>query len=321
MPEPAYSAPLFTGGDTERAVNAAAKPPAPGACRVALTATAHGERTALTLQGELDLDTGAHVEPGLRAALDQCVTGMDLYLDAVRFCDCSGLNILLRLRGHAADQGKSVVLCSSSRSVDRILELTGTRRLFDAPAPGGGQEVARASPPGQDPPPDGGVRELRAEVAHLRRAMRTRPVIDLARGILMATFALSPEAAWAVLVTTSQNTNTKLHRLAQDLIDSLQGAALPEALQRQLQAAITTNTSAPATPAASPGCPACLPSAPPRPASRARDREPALARSGREAFWAVAMWRGTCACAERKPSARRYGPVRCRTCSRRSWRS
>ncbi len=61
--------------------------------------------------------------------------------------------------------------------------------------------------------------------------MQTRPAIDLARGILMATFSLSPEAAWSVLVAASQNTNTKLHRLAQDLVNSVHGPALPATVQ------------------------------------------------------------------------------------------
>jgi AmiR/NasT family two-component response regulator len=81
--------------------------------------------------------------------------------------------------------------------------------------------------------------ELRREVADLRRAMRTRPAIDLARGILMATFNLSPEAAWTVLVTASQNTNTKLHVLAQDLVGTVQGVPLPEEVQQQVAAAVT----------------------------------------------------------------------------------
>jgi hypothetical protein len=68
--------------------------------------------------------------------------------------------------------------------------------------------------------------------------MQTRPAIDLARGILMASFSLSPEVAWTVLVTASQNTNTKLHVLAQDLVGTVQGTPLPEEVQQQLAAAV-----------------------------------------------------------------------------------
>ncbi|GAA3309414.1 hypothetical protein GCM10020295_74010 [Streptomyces cinereospinus] len=76
------------------------------------------------------------------------------------------------------------------------------------------------------------------EVVQLRRAMQTRPTIDLARGVLMATFGLSPQDAWHVLVAVSQNTNTKLHRLAQDLVTAVRGEPLPDAVQRQVATAV-----------------------------------------------------------------------------------
>ncbi|MBT2676182.1 ANTAR domain-containing protein [Streptomyces sp. ISL-14] len=85
---------------------------------------------------------------------------------------------------------------------------------------------------------EGADYDLRIEVAQLRRAMQTRPTIDLARGILMASFSLSSEEAWMVLVAASQNTNTKLHSLAGDLVTAVKGDALPEAVQEQLSSAV-----------------------------------------------------------------------------------
>ena len=80
--------------------------------------------------------------------------------------------------------------------------------------------------------------ELRLEVDQLRRAMRTRPTIDVARGIVMATFGLSAEDAWTVLVSASQNTNTKLHHLAQHLMGAVHGAQVPEELRQQMAVAV-----------------------------------------------------------------------------------
>lgn len=80
--------------------------------------------------------------------------------------------------------------------------------------------------------------DLHTEVAQLRRAMQTRPVIDQAIGVLMASFSLSPEDAWNVLVAVSQNTNTKLHQLARQLVTAVQGSALDEAVQQHLGAAL-----------------------------------------------------------------------------------
>ncbi|PSM45253.1 hypothetical protein C6Y14_04085 [Streptomyces dioscori] len=79
---------------------------------------------------------------------------------------------------------------------------------------------------------------LRVEVLQLRRAMQTRPVIDLARGVLMASFGLDPEEAWSVLVTVSQNANIKLFHLAEGTVAAVTGEPLPEALRQQLSAAV-----------------------------------------------------------------------------------
>lgn len=93
-------------------------------------------------------------------------------------------------------------------------------------------------------PPSGGTQEdeghrLHAEVVQLRRAMETRPVIDQALGVLMATFSLSPQRAWNVLVTTSQNTNIKVNVLARDLVGTFQGAArLSSPVRKQLAIAV-----------------------------------------------------------------------------------
>ncbi|MEV0186727.1 ANTAR domain-containing protein [Streptomyces sp. NPDC050625] len=81
--------------------------------------------------------------------------------------------------------------------------------------------------------------DLRTEVVQLRRAMQTRPLIDQATGVLMATFSLTAEDAFHVLVAVSQNTNTKLLRVAEDLVSTVGGEPLPDAVQQQVAAAVT----------------------------------------------------------------------------------
>jgi hypothetical protein len=54
----------------------------------------------------------------------------------------------------------------------------------------------------------------------------------------MASFGLSPEDAWSVLVYVSQHTNTKLHQLAEELVDSVNGTALPDHLQERIIKAV-----------------------------------------------------------------------------------
>ncbi|MFD3308791.1 anti-sigma factor antagonist [Streptomyces sp. NPDC058694] len=227
-----------------------------------------GARTAVVIAGEIDLDGEQQLKQELRRALAESVTGVDLDLSGVEFCDCSGLNVLLRLRRRALKDAKTVVIRAADPVVERLLAVTGTTSLF-APAltpTYAPTEAARAlALPGQDARPgrkqrpteedalpDDAERDLRAEVVQLKRAMQTRPVIDLARGVLMASFGLSPENAWNVLVAVSQNTNTKLHHLAEDMVGAVQGEPLPEPLRQQLAAAVAELTAPEETPESEP---------------------------------------------------------------------
>lgn len=246
MPEPAYSARSHTEQDAApTAVDSA--PAAVPPCMATMEVAPDGDRMTVTMWGELDLGS-RRLLPELYDLLTLSGTGLDLCLDAVGFCDCAGLNALLDLRTRAADEGKTVTVRSRGVAVERLLDLTGTRELFaDSGRP---ESTPPPAAPAADPPEEDG-QDLRAEVTQLRRALQTRPTIDLARGILMASFSLSPEAAWSVLVRTSQNTNTKLHHLAQDLVGTVRGTTLPEQVQQQLAAAVA-GASRPGEPAASP---------------------------------------------------------------------
>ncbi|MCT9076133.1 ANTAR domain-containing protein [Streptomyces fulvoviolaceus] len=246
MSEPLHSAQPLTAQDVEDRVVDGSPDPGPP-CLAAIDSVADGDRMIVTVRGELDFG-GRRLRPALHDVLGRSATGLDLDLTAVGFCDCGGLNVLLDLRRRAFAQGKTVAVRACSPVVERLLDLTGTRELFAPPA-SDGPDVVRGSGPDRLDAVPGSVpegrsrhkgvdQELRTEVAQLRRAMRTRPDIDLARGILMATFGLSAEAAWTVLVTASQNTNTKLHHLARDLMGTVDGAPLSEAVRQQMAAAV-----------------------------------------------------------------------------------
>ncbi|MDN3020399.1 ANTAR domain-containing protein [Streptomyces sp. S.PB5] len=199
-----------------------------GSPRLTICARPDGERTLVTVSGDLDLSADAELQQALRSALTASAKGIDLDLAGVDFCDCSGLNALLAIRQQALDESKTATIHAISPAAGRVFALTGTLSLFDPE--GEVHQRDDASHPSTDP---------RVEVVQLRRAMQTRGLIDLARGILMATFSLSAEEAWTVLVMTSQNTNTKLHRTARQLVDSVRGEPLPAAPRRHLSAAVT----------------------------------------------------------------------------------
>ncbi|WP_405969475.1 ANTAR domain-containing protein [Streptomyces sp. NBC_00988] len=226
--------------------SSAADPPSVSASLKIVTRPA-GVRTVVVVSGEIDIDTEQVVRSALRLALARSSGGLDLDLAGVGFCDCAGLNVLLSVRGIALTDGKTLGVRALSAGVERLFALTDTSSLF-SPVPGptaadGVVDTRREhSPTTHDLMEENGVsdeaEELRVEVGQLKRAMQTRPVIDLARGVLMASFGLSREDAWSVLVDVSQRSNTKLHQLAEELVDSVNGAPLPEPLQQRISTAV-----------------------------------------------------------------------------------
>ncbi|MGW6267680.1 ANTAR domain-containing protein [Streptomyces sp. NPDC055060] len=202
---------------------------------------------SVILRGELDLDTGEHLWPELLRALGGSTDGVDLHLSDVSFCDCSGLHLLLDLRRLGLRQGKTVTVLSNSIAVARVFDLTGTQKLFaPSESPNGkGDDAMRATK--EEAVSDGVSDEhcddkyeesLRTAVRQSQKAVQIRPTIDLARGILMSAYGLSPEASWEVLVTASQNAGTDLHHLAERVVGTTHGTGLPEDVREHLTSAV-----------------------------------------------------------------------------------
>ncbi|MEU0413614.1 ANTAR domain-containing protein [Streptomyces griseorubiginosus] len=80
--------------------------------------------------------------------------------------------------------------------------------------------------------------ELLKERDQLKRAMKSRPVIDMARGVLMAGYGCPPHEAWEILLTVSQHANTELHTVADAIIQAAAGTPMPEHLQEHLARAV-----------------------------------------------------------------------------------
>ncbi|OKI01091.1 hypothetical protein A6A06_19785 [Streptomyces sp. CB02923] len=93
----------------------------------------------------------------------------------------------------------------------RLSAASGARRVKPAETPGGTDDATGR-------PDDAVVDQLRAENAQLRQALDSRPVIDQARGILMATESCTAEQAWDILRQTSQRTNTKVREVAGEVV-------------------------------------------------------------------------------------------------------
>ena len=61
------------------------------------------------------------------------------------------------------------------------------------------------------------------EVRDLRAALVTRPVIDQAKGLLVAKHGCSPERAFQMLAEASQRENRKLRDIATAMVQGAQG--------------------------------------------------------------------------------------------------
>ncbi|MEU0158276.1 ANTAR domain-containing protein [Streptomyces sp. NPDC006261] len=94
------------------------------------------------------------------------------------------------------------------------------------------------APAEPDPGPAAEIAELRSEIEGLRAALNSRPVIDIARGVLIASTPCTSRQAWEILVNASQESNVKLREIARQLVESFHGTPLPPATRRALQTAI-----------------------------------------------------------------------------------
>ncbi|ODT98212.1 MAG: hypothetical protein ABS81_28345 [Pseudonocardia sp. SCN 72-86] len=79
--------------------------------------------------------------------------------------------------------------------------------------------------------------DLRARVDQLESALRSRPVIEQAKGMLMQSQRCTEEAAFRLLIGISQAVNRKLRDIAAEIVDSLSaGEPIPEDAARALAA-------------------------------------------------------------------------------------
>lgn len=99
---------------------------------MAVTVTDTSQGVTVTVRGEIDLAVADRLRQALAHAVTRCATGAEVGLDlgSVTFCDCSGLNVLLRARRSARSEHRSLAITAAARPVARLLEATGTAALF-----------------------------------------------------------------------------------------------------------------------------------------------------------------------------------------------
>ncbi|MDG9717085.1 ANTAR domain-containing protein [Streptomyces sp. DH24] len=199
-------------------------------------------RATLSPRGEL-VHGCADSLAGELAALPDTVHRIDLDMSGVVFMDTAGLQFLDVLNDHRHRYGTTVTTRNWRGQPRRILELAGldtTDPLHGAtcPAPESAPRSATSAVARERAEQ---LHVLQEEVDQLRQAIASRPVIDQARGILMATHACTSDEAWHILRETSQLSNTKLRTVAEALTAGAEpdGPALPPDLRRALRTALS----------------------------------------------------------------------------------
>ena len=168
-------------------------------------------RALLTPRGEL-VRGCAQVLAAKLAELPAGTARVDVDMSGVYFMDTGGLEFLEVLRDHGRRRSVPVTATRWNGQPRRVLELAGLDTT-DPLRPAQEQEER--------------LLLLQEEVEQLRRAIASRPVIDQARGILMATYGCTSDEAWHILREASQLSNTKLRTVAESLTASAAAQATP----------------------------------------------------------------------------------------------
>lgn len=207
-------------------------------------------RATLSARGEL-VHGCADTLAGELAELPDTIRRIDLDMGGVVFMDTAGLQFLDVLNDHRHRYGTTVTTANWQGQPRRILELAG----LDTTDPLRG-DTRSAPEPAPRAASSAVAREraerlhvLQEEVDQLRQAIASRPVIDQARGILMATQACTSDEAWHILRETSQLSNTKLRTVAAALTAGAKpdGPPLPADLRSALRKALARATTSAAT--------------------------------------------------------------------------
>ncbi|MFD4259915.1 ANTAR domain-containing protein [Streptomyces sp. NPDC058534] len=145
------------------------------------------------------------------AALPAGVSRLDLDMGDVEFMDPGGLRFLDLLGGYSHREAVPATTANWQGQPLRVLELAGLDTTDPLRTTTGAERL----------------HVLEEEVDQLRQAIASRPVIDQARGVLMALHACTSDEAWDILREASQLSNTKLRDIAAAVTAGTENAGPP----------------------------------------------------------------------------------------------
>lgn len=101
-----------------------------------------GDRTVMSVSGEIDLYTAPRLHGELVTALAGGPVQLVVDMSGVEFCDSTGMNVLLAAHRRAREHGGDLELARPRPAVRKILQVTGLETVFtviDDPATVTGQ--------------------------------------------------------------------------------------------------------------------------------------------------------------------------------------
>lgn len=95
-----------------------------------LSTTSEGSCAVVRVDGEIDLDNASDLSEVALAAMQEIGPSLVLDLSGVTFMDSTGLKVLLAVHKRAELAGGRLVLAGPTRSVNRVVTITGFDRTF-----------------------------------------------------------------------------------------------------------------------------------------------------------------------------------------------
>jgi anti-anti-sigma factor len=103
---------------------------AEGSDHLQITVESTGDTARIKLDGELDIHTAPGVADAITGALDAGASTVVVDAAALRFCDSSGIQVLVQARERLVGSGGNLRVEGVHGSVEKVLAVTGLLDLF-----------------------------------------------------------------------------------------------------------------------------------------------------------------------------------------------
>lgn len=101
-----------------------------GSEQLVVDVSTEGELSHVTVSGELDVHTAPVLMGGIQKAFEAGASSIEVDVSQLRFCDSSGIQVLVQAREQALTLGGGVTVTGATGPVEKVLTVTGLLELF-----------------------------------------------------------------------------------------------------------------------------------------------------------------------------------------------